>query len=328
MILVGDVGGTKTLLEIGKIREGCWQPVFARRYAAIDFSNLSSLLRRFLLEWSKDRQSQDTITHACFGVAGPAFNDRAQMTNLPWIVDGADIAAEFGFAYVRVVNDFAAAASGVELLKDADLYTLQPGDPIRTAPRLVIGAGTGLGVAYLIPKGADFEVIAGESGHVGFAPATMEQLELWRELYQRNGRVSVEDVVSGSGLTRIYDFIVRTTSGSTQRNEAANTRLTPAAITRAAIEVGDPASVQALDMFIDCFGEAAGNFALAMLACGGVYVAGGIAPKIITRLREGGFLNAFNAKGAHSDTVRKIPLHIVNNEHLGLLGCALLAIRK
>lgn len=327
MILAGDVGGTKTLLEVGTLHDGCWWPVFAGRYAAVDHQDLSSVLRQFLRDWVTQHPSRDTLTDACFGVAGPAFENRAQMTNLPWLVDGPAITAEFGISRVQVVNDFAAAASGVELLEDADLVVLQSGEPIPAAPKLVIGAGTGLGVAYLIHAGAGYRVIAGESGHAGFAPATLEQLELWRELYARNGRVSAEDVVSGSGLVRIYEFMERTSGGQTAPAVSACTRLTPAAITQAALEHNDALCLRALDCFIACYGEVAGNCALAVLARGGVTVAGGIAPRILSRLRQGGFLAAFNAKGAHADTMRKIPLSVVTHDRLGLLGCALLAGR-
>ena len=322
MILVGDVGGTKTLLEIGTLQDGRWQPALAGRYAAADSPDLHGVVRSFLREWAARRRSQGAITHACFGVAGPTFDNRAQMTNLPWSVDATAVSGEFGIPCVQVVNDFAAAAHGIEMLQDADLVALQRGEPVPAAPRLVIGAGTGLGVAYLVSAGAGYRVIPGETGHAGFAPATLEQAQLWRDLHARYGRVTAEDVVSGPGLVRIYEHIERTAGRS-----AAPAGITPAAIVRGAIESGDPPSLRALDLFIACYGEVAGNCALAVLARGGVYVAGGIAPRIISRLMTGGFLAAFNAKGAYSDTLRKIPVSVVTDERLGLLGCALIAGR-
>ena len=146
MILAGDIGGTKTLLEVGLLQDGLWKPVFCGRYAAVDYPNLSRLMAAFLQEWAVQRQPQDTITRACFGVAGPSISNRVQMTNLSWTVDGSEISTEFDIPRVRIVNDFAAAASGVELLQDTDLVVLQSGEPVSAAPRLVIGAGTGLGV--------------------------------------------------------------------------------------------------------------------------------------------------------------------------------------
>lgn len=327
LILAGDVGGTKTLLEVGTFHEGRWRPVYAGRYVAPDYPDFPSVLRTFLRQWAAQSRSQDTLTAACFGVAGPTFDNRAQMTNLPWTVDGRALSAEFGISCLKIVNDFSAAANGVELLRNADLVVLQAGEPIPSAPGMVIGAGTGLGVAYLIPTGSGHKVIAGESGHVGFAPTTLEQVKLWRDHYARNGRVSVEDVVSGSGLARIYEFINRTISEPEAAMSEVRTHMTPAAITEAALKNRDLLSLRALDLFIACYGAVAGDCALAVLARGGVYVAGGIAPRIISRLQEGGFLAAFNAKGVHADSMRKIPLSVVKRDRLGLLGCALIASR-
>ncbi len=322
MILAGDVGGTKTLLEVGTMIDGRWQPAFGARYAAADHPTLEHLLQRFLQDWRAAGRTWVPVTHACFGVAGPMFDNRVQMTNLSWKVDGHSISAEFNIPSVRVVNDFSAAASGVELLQDADLVVLQAGEPLAAAPRLVIGAGTGLGVAYLVRGEAGYRVISGEGGHAAFSPTTLEQMELWRDLYERQGRVTIEDVVSGPGLVRICEFIERTQGGG-----AALADITPAAITEAAFQSGHPTCLRALDLFIACYGEAAGNYALAALARGGVYVAGGIAPRIMSRLLPGGFLDAFNAKGVYGDMLRKIPVSVVTNERLGLLGCALIAAR-
>ncbi|MBI4189020.1 MAG: glucokinase [Betaproteobacteria bacterium] len=328
MILVGDVGATKTLLEVGTLREGRWRPAFGRRYGAVDHPSFDSLLQAFFHEWVAQRRAGEEITRACFGVAGPMFDNRVQMTNLAWVVDGSAICAGFGIPHVRVVNDFAAAASGIEMLHDADLVALQPGEPIAAAPRVVIGAGTGLGVAYLIWAGGGYQVIAGEAGHAGFAPSTLEQFELWRDLYSRHGRVAVERVVSGPGLVRIHEFIERCEGRPAAPADELRVSVTPAAITHAALQSGDPLCVRALDMFVSCYGAVAGDHALAVMARGGVYVAGGIAPKILPRLLEGGFLAVFNARGAHSDAVRKIPVSVVTNERLGLLGAALITARR
>jgi glucokinase len=322
LILAGDIGGTKTLLEVGYFSDRRWRPAFSARYASTDHPNLHSVLRRFFLDWRANRLSKDAVTHACLGVAGPMLDGRVVMTNLPWIADANAISAEFNIPHVRVVNDFFAAASGVEMLQDGDIVVLQSGEPVNTASRLVIGAGTGLGIAHLVREEGGYKVIAGEGGHTAFAPTTLEQIELWRDLYTRHARVTVEDVVSGPGLVRIYKFI-ECIAGSC----ATPVDIAPAAIVHAALNLDDPKSLRALDLFIACYGEVAGNFALAMLARGGVFVAGGIAPRIISRLQAGGFLAAFNAKGDHSDVVQKIPVHIVTNERLGLLGCALIGER-
>ena len=328
MILVGDIGATKTLLEVGTLRQGGWHPAFGKRYVGADHPDFERVLRAFLSEWERYHGSPVTITRACFGVAGPVLDNRVRMTNLPWLVDGEAISAAFCIPHVRVSNDFAAAASGVDLLQAGDLVTLQPGEPVAAAPRVVIGAGTGLGVAYMIWAEAGYQAIAGEGGHTGFAPSTPEQLELWRDLYARQGRVVAEDVVSGPGLARIYEFLGRREGKSVVPPAALPVGDAAAAIAHAALESGEPLCSRALDMFISCYGAVAGDHALAVMARGGVYVAGGIAPKILPRLVSGGFLAAFNAKGGYSGAARQIPVLVVTNERLALLGAALLAARN
>lgn len=321
MILAGDVGGTKTLLEIGVLRDGTWQPAHGARYAAADHPDLQSMLRDFLDACRARAILPSRIGSACFGVAGPVSGNRAQLTNLPWLVDGAAIGTDFGIPHVQVVNDFAAAASGVALLQAADLVVLQAGEPLSAAPRLVLGAGTGLGVAHVIRSGTDYEVIAGEGGHAGFAPANAAQDELWRDLFVRQGRVIVEDVVSGPGLARIHAHLLR-------REGLPPTVMAPAAISHAALVEGDALCLRALDLFIECYGGAARNLALAVLPRGGVYIAGGIAPRILSRLVQGGFMAAFTAPGAHVGALRKMPVSVVTNDRLGVLGAAWLASRS
>ena len=327
MILVGDIGATKTLLEVGTLRQGHWHPAFGQRYLGADHPHFDSVLRAFLRAWEAHHGSSVTIARACFGVAGPVLDNRVRMSNLPWLVDGDAISAAFGIAHVRISNDFAAAASGIEMLQAADLVTLQRGKPVAAAPRVVIGAGTGLGVAYMIWAAAGYQGIAGEGGHTGFAPSTPEQLDLWRDLYSRRGRVVAEDVVSGPGLVRICEFLGRREGKSVVPGAALPVGDAAAAIAHAALESGDLLCSRALDLFVSCYGALAGDHALAVMARGGVYVAGGIAPKVLPRLVSGGFLAAFNAKGGYSGVARQIPVLVVTNERLGLLGAALLAAR-
>ena len=327
MILVGDIGATKTLLEIGTLRQGRWHPAYGKRYVGADHPDFESVLRAFLLECKAHHGASVMIARACFGVAGPLLDNRVQMTNLPWLVDGAAISAAFGIPHVRISNDFAAAASGIDMLHAADLVPLQPGEPVAAAPRVVIGAGTGLGVAYMVWAEGGYQAIAGEGGHTGFAPSTPEQLELWRDLYARQGRVVAEDIVSGSGLVRIHEFLGRREGKSVAPAAALPGGDEAAAIAHAALESGDPLCSRALDLFLSCYGAIAGDHALAVMARSGVYVAGGIAPKVLPRLESGGFLAAFNSKGNYSGAARQIPVLVVTNERLGLLGAALLAAR-
>jgi len=322
MILAGDIGGTKTLLEVGSFADGQWRPTFRVRYTSSDYLNLHILLQRFFRDWNAIRTPHEALTHACLGVAGPVSDNRVVMTNLPWIADANAISAEFCIPNVRIVNDFFAAASGIENLCGEDLVVLQTGEAVHAAPRLIIGAGTGFGVAQLIPMGAGYEVIAGEGGHVAFAPTTLDQLELWRDIYLRHGRVNVEDVVSGRGLVCIYKFLVRTVL-----RRSAQDDVSPAAIVRAALDCGDPLSLRAVDLFIECYAGTARNFALAMLARGGVVISGGIAPKIMSRLSAGGFLAAFNGSDTHSQILGRMPVSVVTNERLVVLGSALIGTR-
>lgn len=326
MILAGDIGGTKALLLLARLRQGRPEPLLEGRYAAADFADFSAMLARFLEECRQHCARAPRLASACFGAAGPVSDNRVQMTNLPWRLDAATIAARFGIARVHLVNDFEAAAAGVEALAPGDSVTLQRGEPLPQAPRVVIGAGTGLGVAYALPQGKRYRIIAGEGGHAGFAPADAEQLRLAQALQAQFGRVSAEQVVSGPGLVRIYEFLRDGRAAAPGllervREEGA------AAISRLALEQGDALACRALDRFIACYGAAAGDHALAVMARGGVYIAGGIARKIFSRLAQGGFIAAFNAKGVHAQLNLRIPVKVVTTERLGLLGAALIAAR-
>jgi glucokinase len=326
MILAGDIGGTKALLLLAALRQGRVEPVLERRYSVASFPGFSPMLARFLDECHQHRGRDARVASACFGVAGPVSADCIQMTNLPWRLDAGAISAEFGIGRVRLVNDFEAAAWGIEALAPGDSAVLQRGEPLAHAARVVIGAGSGLGVAYMLPQGKHYQVIAGEGGHAGFAPADDEQMRLWQTLHAQFGRVSVEHVVSGPGLARIYAFLraelpqAPALRGSVRAEGAA-------AISRYALEQNDPLACRALDLFIACYGAATGDHALALTARGGVYIAGGIAPKIISRLAAGGFMAAFNAKGAHAQMNLTMPVRVVTTERLGLLGAALIAAR-
>ncbi len=326
MIVAGDIGGTKALLQLATVRAGRPTPVLERRYAVASFADFSAMFARFLDECSQHRGRELRLASACFGAAGPVSDNRIKMTNLPWHLDSGAIAAQFGIDRVRLVNDFEAAAAGVEALSADEIALLQRGEPLPQAPRVVIGAGTGLGVAYALPQGKVYRIVPGEGGHVGFAPADDEQMRLWQALHAQLGRVSVEHVVCGAGLLRIYEFLRAELPESPALRESVRSE-GAAAISRYAMEQGDPLACRALDLFTACYGAAAGDHALAVSARGGVYIAGGIARKILSRLAAGGFMAAFNAKGAQAQLNLRIPVHVVTTERLGLLGAALIAAR-
>jgi glucokinase len=327
MILAGDIGATKALLLLAALRQGRIEPVLERRYAVASFPGFSAMLARFLDECRQHRGRDARLASACFGAAGPPSGARIQMTNLPWCLDGAAIAAQFGIRRVLLVNDFEAAACGIEALGPGDSAVLQHGEPVPHAARVIMGAGSGLGVAYALPQGKHYRVIAGEGGNAGFAPADDEQMRLWRALHAQLGRVSVEHVVSGPGLVRIYEFLRAELAEAPALRESVRAE-GAAAISRHALEQNDPLACRALDLFIACYGAAAGDHALAVTARGGVYIAGGIAPKIFGRLAAGGFMAAFNAKGAHAQMNLRMPVRVVTTERLGLLGAALIAARR
>jgi glucokinase len=316
MILAGDIGGTKTLLAA---YDG-GRCVARQRFDSRAYGGFDALLREFIASCARAGSVEPTWSGACFGIAGPVLDQRVKVTNLPWEIDGARLAASFGIGRVVLLNDFEAAAHGLEALAPGALATLQPGEPDAARPRVLIGAGTGLGVAYLI----DARVIAGEGGHAGFAPADDEQARLADWLRSRLGRVEVEHVVSGAGLARIGEFLL----DSQPRRDGAALRAVlgadePArAISRLALERGDPQASAAIDLFIRCYGTVAGDHALALLARGGVYLAGGIAPALLPRLRTGGFVSAFNDKGGFAAITRACPVHVITDPDLGLLGAA------
>lgn len=318
MILAGDIGGTKTLLAVFE-RDAVR---FEQRYASAEFADFGSVLERFFADVAAVLGRPPQISRAGFGIAGPVADQRVRVTNLPWEIDARALERRCGIARIRLINDFGAAAYGIDALDREDLVTLQQGEPIADAPRLVIGAGTGLGVAYMISDGAVHRVVPGEGGHAGFAPADEEQAALWRHLYGTLGRVELEHVLSGDGLERIYAFlrVAGAEQESTHVRAAIDSDDGAAAISEAALESNDPLANAALSLFVACYGAAAGDYALAVIARGGVYVAGGIAPKILPRLAAGGFVAAFNAKGGFSELARKIPIHVITNERLGLLG--------
>ena len=294
MILAGDVGGTKILLEVGEFRSDGWHPALARRYQLADFPSMEAVLEAFFSEWVELRPPRARITGGALGVAGPCIGNCVTMTNRPWRLDGDRLAARFEIPPLRLVNDLAAAANGVDQLGAKDLLTIQPGKTISTAPRVVIGVGTGLGVAYLLPSprppqrrqsaGPQSVVIAGEGGHVGFSPATPAQVQLWKTLAKTHPRVEAEHVVCGNALNR-----------------------------------------DGIELFSANLGNVAGDQALNVMATGGVYLCGGVIARIAPTLAKQAFREAFAAKGVHASILMKIPVRAVLEERLPLLGAARMA---
>lgn len=300
--LGADIGGTKTLL--GLAQDG--ELLVRRRYANADFPDFGTLLAAFFTETQTDPA---LITGGCLALAGPIADDgrKAALTNLPWSFDADELSRRFGLQDVRLANDFVAAALGAVASSSAHRVTLQAGEPLDTAPRLVVGAGTGLGMAIVLPRGEHWEVIASEGGHVAFAPADEQQAALWAFLRARHGRVTWERVVSGPGLVAIHEFV-------------AGVVLLPKEIATRALASSDCPERRSLDLFLATYGAFAGDMAMSCLARGGVFLAGGIAGKLLSALQQGEFLAAFNAKVEHASLVERMPVHVTTDPLLGLHG--------
>jgi glucokinase len=320
-VLGADVGGTNTKVALARIEDG--RPVLLERqvYPSRNYASLDLLVEAFL-KGPQVEPHAGTIAAACFAVAGPVEQGRARLTNLPWQPQDKAIARRFGFPHVSLINDFAAAGLGIAQLAPEDLLTLQTGTYVQGANRVVIGAGTGLGVALLDWDQGQYEVHPSEAGHADFAPVDELQDRLLLYLRRQFPRASYERILSGGGFARIAAFLIESGMGepSAELREALDRGHAASAITELALTAKDPVSVQTLDVFASAYGSFAGNMALAMLAHGGVYVAGGIAPKIAAKLQDGTFMRAFTAKGRMQALLETMPVHVVMNEHVGLYG--------
>lgn len=327
-VLAGDIGGTKTWLRVTEFGADGPHVLAEQRYESAAYTHLSPVLGEFLAGLGSPR-----IDKACFGVAGPVKGDGArqtvQVTHLPWQLDSRTLTEELAIPRVRLMNDFQATGYGIEVLAESELEVLHAGLPVPHAPRLVLGAGTGFGMAQLIWQQDHYEVLPSESGHADFAPRNELQIELLRYLMQRDGRAFYDQIVSGPGLVNIYDFL------STRQPAAASAALrqamqgsdAAAAITEFASREQDSLALAALDLFITLYGAWAGSLALITQSRGGVYVAGGIAPKIIERLKAGGFMCAFLDQGVMTPVVEAMPVQVVLNAQVGLVGAALAGSR-
>jgi len=323
LFLVGDVGATNARLAITTRSANGIEWVDEARHADADFSSLDAAIDALFAQSSVKR---DALTAACFGIAGPIQGRRARFTNRDWVIDADVLAAKLGVP-VTLVNDLEAAARGIDGLPRSDFAVLQRGSTTPDGVRLIIGAGTGLGVAYAIPCGDGHRIVASEGGHVGFAPQSARQRQLFAALLDSGRRIDAEYVVSGAGLERIYATLVAERPDRETPALHAELEHGPraAAIGRFAVDGADPLASEALDLFIDCYGSVAGDQALTVLPYGGVYIVGGIAPKILPRLEAGGFVRAFADKDEFSVLAKAFPIAVVTNERLGLIGATLVA---
>jgi glucokinase len=332
MLLAGDIGGTKTLLAICEVnraadRAGATRvEVLAKsRYDSQKYPGLAAICRAFAQELSRPMPR-----YAGFGIAGPVVNGQCHTTNLPWVLDEKDLAQTLVIESVRLANDFYTLALGIPAVAAKDLVTINEGVRNPGGPCAIIGAGTGLGEAITIHSQDRREVLATEGSHASFAPRTELEIGILRFLAQRYGHVSWERVVSGDGLVNLVEgiaFVSGTAPAPALQDTILRDRANaPAAVTAAAL-VGDPLCRQALELFCRLYGAEAGNLALKALASGGVYVAGGIAPRILDSMTDGRFREAFLDKGRMRPLLEQIPVQVVLDTDAGLLGAAVLAAR-
>lgn len=324
LVLAADIGGTNAVFRISELQpDGRHTTVVEKSFASRDFEGFDQLMERFF-STSDTLAARPRLVATCLAVAGPVEHNGATLTNLGWKVNAAAIAQKFALKSLRLINDFHAAGHGVMTLDDSKLLALQAAEPDSDGTIVVIGAGTGLGVAILERDGEGYRVLPSEAGNADFAPIDELQDQLMIHLRRTYGRVSWERVISGPGLMRIFSFLQDSGYGipTKQLQEATRRSIIDYAdvIADFGLHKQDQLATRALDLFINAYGSFAGNIALTALARGGVYIAGGIAPKIVNRLKDGGFMRAFSAKGAFAPLLSGIPVRVVMDAQVGLRG--------
>lgn len=321
LVLAGDIGGTKTRLAICEVSGAQLQTLTEHSYPSQEYSALEDVIGAFL----------DTHEHrpqaACFGVAGPVRDAESRITNLPWHISAAAITNRFRLRRASLLNDLEATAWGIQALGEADFHTLNPGRAHAAGNAAVIAAGTGLGEAGLCRAGDRLQPFGTEGGHTDFSPGSELEIELLRYLKARHTHVSWERVVSGPGLVTLHDFLCRHhTAPPPDWLQAEMQSGDPAAAITAAAQSGrDARCVAALELFVHLYGVESGNLALKIMATGGFYIGGGIAPKILPSLVGGGFMTAFCAKGRMRPLLEQMPVRVILNDRTALFGPAIVA---
>ena len=317
MILAGDVGGTKVHLALYDFIDGDLKHTRDHQFPAKEYSGLEEIVKEFIVN--------EKVTSACFGVPGPVRDGRLRLTNLPWTLDSRELAKDLHIDYVFLINDLQANGYGIPELTAEQVYTLSEGDTSQIGNRALISAGTGLGEALLVWDGRDYVPYPSEGGHTDFAPRNEDEIDLLRFLMQKyNGRISHERVVSGMGLTNCYEFLreVRGLEEPAWLAERMAAEDPNAVITELALKAKSEICEKALDMFVSAYGAEAGNLALKVLSVGGLYVGGGIAPRIIEKMKDGTFMKAFTDKGRLSQLLVHMPVRVILESRTALIGAA------
>jgi glucokinase len=326
VILAGDVGGTKCNLALFAERDGKLEFVYRRRFASKEFAQFDLIVKEFSSQAAPYLNDQK-VTAAGFGVAGPVVNNRIHATNLPWVVDADTLARELAVEPIVLMNDLGATGHSLEHLPPEDFCVLNQGTPVKGGTRALLAAGTGLGEGILFWEGRRYKVVPSEGGHTDFAPRTDQQIELLRFMRRRYPQVSWELILSGRGFRTLHEFIAPSVKHPIFEDPDAD----PAPyITKSAVDKSCPVCVEALDLWTTIYGGEAGNLALKVLALGGVYVAGGIAVKILSKMQDGAFFASFKDKWHFTAMLEDVPVSIVLNESAPLIGAAYeaLAARK
>jgi glucokinase len=321
MLLAGDIGGTKTLLGLFEAATPRPRPITHRSFVTLDHDDLASIITEFTRGLSL---ANGAVEGACFGVAGPVLNDTAELTNVPWKIDARRIADRFGVRRVDLLNDLQSMAYGLTVLDGAELRVLQDGHAIQGGNIGLIAAGTGLGIAMLHEVDGRYVPVASEGGHADFAARTARDIRLLQSITARHGRAEVESVVSGRGLLNIHSV---THDGQCSAVLDLAAPDAPAEITKAGLEGRCAGCIEALDLFVDAYGAEAGNLALRTVSTGGLFLGGGIAPKILPALTDGRFLRAFRSKAPFERLLAAMPVKVILNQETGLLGAAVYAAR-
>ena len=327
MLLAGDIGGTKTVLGVFTAGKGPHAPLVQATFPSAEYPSLDAFVREFLA------RAEQRMERAVFGVAGPVVAGRVTVTNLPWMLDEAQLRAELSMSSVRLINDLTALAYAVPHLGPDDLATLNEGQPVEGGAIAIVAPGTGLGEAYLVWDGRRYNPCASEGGHADYAPATLGEVELLRYLLERVEHVSYEHVCSGNGLPHIYAYLRDSgraaEPGWLSAQLAAAEDPTPVIVNTALDRrEGCEICVATLDTFVSILGSEAGNLALKVLATGGVYLGGGIPPRILPALRDGRFMEAFRRKGRMAGLLADVPVHVILHGGATLLGAALCGLES
>ncbi|MGA9120276.1 MAG: glucokinase [Bacteroidota bacterium] len=318
MILAGDIGGTKTNLALFEVLQGKLMMRETRSYPSHEFTSLSAVLESFR------KDCPEKYTAAAFGIAGPVVNGHCHLTNLGWEMDAKDIQTQLGIREVELMNDLQAMSYGTLHLGENEKVRLQEGEVQLHGSIAVIAAGTGLGEGALVWDGRQYRAIASEGGHSDFSPRNVLESDLLKFLAEKFGHVSWERILSGPGIFSLYEFFRRRSADPepTWLRDAIRSGDPAAAVSRAGMEGKDRVCSDALDLFVSLYGAEAGNLALKFLGNGGVFIGGGIAPKILAKMRSGRFMESFSGKGRFNSMLQRISVSVILNDRIALFGAA------